>query len=217
LFSTDIVQALAYLMPGLALLVPAYWFRSEAFSAALQRLGSITAVVLIVPAAFSVGIFLHSVSALVQTKAEQSLRMISPSGLDLTERAVRSAFNSDPRLATLADGLSKAFKVEVKPNDLSGIYIYSRTLMTKDGSKTYDRTQFYSAVSVFCRSLILVSLIIAATALWRLGLGDIRRSIVVIVLLAGVSMVLFYAKEMHFRLSVHEAMRAALLLTADKR
>lgn len=225
LFSTDIVQALAYIMPGLALLVPAYWAKSEVINTALQRMGPITALALIIPASLSIGIFLHSASALVQHKIEQSLKRVGAIELDLTERAVKlfdseravKGSDSEPRLNELADRLQKVYGMAVDPDNYSEIYIYSRTLMIKDGPRFYDRTQFYSAASVSCRSLILVSLILGGTLLWRLGCSDIRRSIVVIGVLALVILSLLYAKEMNYRLSVHETLRAALLLAADKR
>ena len=217
LFSTDIVQALAYILPGLAALFSVYWFKGKVVGAALRKMGPIASVALVVPAAFSIGIFLHSASALVQTKIEKSLKHVRVIEFDLTERAVKAAFNDEHRLKKLVGGLQKAYDMAIDHEKYSDIYIYSRTLMIKDGGRFYDRTQFFSAASVFCRSLILVSLIIGGTLLWLLGFSDIRRSIVVIGVLAVVILSLFYAKEMNYRLSVHETLRAALLLTADKR
>jgi hypothetical protein len=219
LFSTDIVQALAYILPGLAALFSVYWFKSEVVSAALQKLGPITSVALIVPAAFLIGIFLLSASALVQTKIEQSLKHFRAIDFDLTERAVKR-FDNEQRLRKLVDRLQKTYDMEInckncRDCNYSEVYIYSRTLMIKDGGKFYDRTQFYSAASVSCRSLILVSLIIGGTLLWRLGRNDTRRSLVVLGVLAAIILSLFYTKEVYYRLSVHETLRAALLLTAD--
>lgn len=212
LFSIDIFQTLSYLMPGLALLIPIYLATSDVINAMLQRAGSITALVLIIPASFSIGIFLHAVSASAQHQIENSLKHIGAIKYNMTERTVEQFQYRDQ----LLERIQAAYKIELDRNNHTDTYIYSRTLVMKDGIKFYEQAQFYSASSVFCRSLILVSLIIGATLIWRYA-GKNRRGLVLTVLtLVIVIPSLVHIKEMHYRLSVHEVLRAALLLAVDK-
>ena len=93
----------------------------------------------------------------------------------------------------------------------------ARTLLIKEGPKFHDHAQFYSATSVFCRSLIVVSVIVGLTVLWRFFRVDTLRFVGTAIALTLLLIALIYTKEMNYRLSVHETLRAALLLTADKR
>jgi hypothetical protein len=205
-FPLDLYQALSYLMPGLALFFPVYIACQDLIDSALQKLGSITAIVLILPLSISLGIFLHAVSTSAQFQIEKAI------GTTIVKRATMNF----PPHEILRDRVGKVYNITLNQGDYDGLYVYARTIAMKDGGALKDRAQFFIALSVFCRSLILVSLIVGVTLIWR-SFGTNRKfSLIAAGALAVFVSSLVYFKEMYFHLSINEILRAALLLTAPK-
>jgi hypothetical protein len=205
-FPIDLYQTLSYLMPGLALFLPIYLVLRNFIDPTLEKLGSITVIVLLVPVCISLGIFLHAASTSAQFQIEKAVG----------HNMIKSATTKFAHYDVLRDRIGKTYSIELKQDDNFNVYAYSRTMIMKDGGALKDRAQFFVSLSVFCRSLILVSLIVGATVIWftfgknrAVSLGAMAALMVFVLLLV-------YFKEMYFQLSIDEILRAALLLTAPK-
>src|SRR5262249_36605694 len=203
LFNIDVYQALSYLMPGLALLIPIYFGSSDWINSALQKIGSITAIAIVIPVALSVGIFLHAASIPVQLSIEKV------SGHHMMESAVRQFEYCE----LLKRRLEARYGITIPLNEIGRIFIYSRTMTAKDAEALHKQAQFFSSLSVFCRSLIIVTWILGATAIVAFRRNKYRVASSMAALI-GITTMLWYFKELYFRLSIQEILRAALLLTA---
>jgi hypothetical protein len=206
IFSVDIYQALSYLLPGLALLVPIYLSKSDPINAALQKIGSLSGTALVLFVGLSLGVFLHAVSAFAQHQLEKA------TGLQIMQVETQRFSHFDK----VRERVAAAYDIDLKSADSGTVYTLARTLVMKDGGPLKDRVQLYLAMSVFSRSLILVALIVAGTIVWFRFWAFNTRLLYPLAALALLIPVLVYLKAMYFRLSIDETLRAVLLLTAQK-
>lgn len=210
-FPIDLYQALSYLLPGLALFIPIYFLNSGFINSTLKKLGTITSIALAIPISISVGIFLHALSTIAQFQIETALaRTVGYRDM------IKSTTMNFAHYDELKKRLEAHYKINLTKCDHACVYTFARSIAIKDGGPLKDRAQFFTALSVFCRSLILVAFIVGGTAIWRRFGKSYLDCAYAAGIMLSVILLLIYSKEMYFRLSIDEILRTALLLTIPK-